>query len=393
MATAVPDASGHTEGVCLPGLRVLHVVISLDAGGMERVVTRVARELRPRGFDISVCGLERRGILADAFPDPARVVSLGKPSGRSAGTVWRLHRLLRRIRPDVVHTHNLGPLIYAVAATGFGRLYPLVHGEHCQLLCPDLEPPRLRLRRFLYRACRGIHSVSEMSRQELLDLGAPADRLLAVVNGVDSGAFAPGDRVTARQSLGLPAVAPCIAMVARFEQRKRHRLVIEALRILADQGRDVDLVLAGDGPLRPELQALAEARGLSSRIHFLGFQQDVRPVYHAADLVVLPSTGEGLSNAVLEAMACAVPVLCHDACGCAEAIDNGVDGWVRNIDTTETLAGILDSLLQTVGDLGAVGLAARRKVCTRFDFQHTVAAYERLYRQVAGGNRGSKAPF
>lgn len=363
-------------------IRVLHVVVSLDAGGMERVLIRAARRLVPRGFDISVCGLERRGALAETFPAPERVVTLDKPPGRSLGTIWRLHRLLRQTRPDVVHTHNLGPLIYAAAASGFGRLCPILHGEHCQLLCEDLGSPRLRLRRLLYGSCRKIHTVSEESRRELLDLGVSAARVVAVVNGVDTVAFAPGNRSAARQRLGLPDGGLCVAISARFERRKRHDLLIAAVARLVAQGQDLRLLLAGDGALRPELEALARASGAASRLCFLGFREDVLTVYQAADLAVLPSTGEGLSNAILEAMACGIPVLCHASCGCAEAVDDGVDGWVRKIDTADALAAAMESLLGNSERLRAMGCAARDKMVERFDFEQTVAGYERVYRDI-----------
>jgi glycosyltransferase involved in cell wall biosynthesis len=365
-----------------PVIRVLHVVMSLDAGGMERVLIRVARELGPRGFGISVCGLERRGALAESFPAPERVVTLGKAPGRSFGAIWRLRCLIRRARPDLIHTHNLGPLIYTVAATAGGVLRPILHGEHCQLLGQGLRAPRLKLRGLLYRFCRQIHTVSDESRRELLGLGVPAARVVAVVNGVDTVAFAPGDRTAARQRLGLPAGGQVVAMSARFDRRKRHHLLIEAVSRLVAQGRNLTLLLAGDGALRPDLEALARTCGVEPHVCFLGYREDIQTVYQAADLVVLPSTGEGLSNALLEAMACATPVLCHAACGCAEAVSDGADGWVRNIDSGETLAGFIGTLLGRPEEIRSMGVAARQKMISRFAFQQAVTGYERLYRDM-----------
>lgn len=387
MALPGPDAPEPRVAAGSGTIRVLHVVNSLDAGGMERVLIRVASELQPRGFDISVCGLQRRGVLADSFPSPERVLSLNKPPGRSFAAIWRLYRLIRQVRPDVVHTHNIGPLVYAVAATAYGRVCPILHGEHCQLHGPNVEPPRLRLRRVLYPACQGIHTVSEELRRELLGLGAPADRLVAVVNGVDTVAYAPGDRNAARSHVGIPETALVLAVSARLVRRKRLDLVIRAVAVLAARGADVHLLVAGDGPLRSDLEAFAQASGAGARIHFLGFHADVRPVYQAADLLVLASTGEGLSNAILEAMACGVPVLCHDACGCAEVVEDGADGWVRRIESAEALAAQLAHILDDVPALRACGTAARAKMVERFDIRRTAAGYERLYQNMAGHAR------
>ena len=132
MAAAELNAGGDGSPADMSDrpLRILHVVNSLDAGGTERVLTRVAHELQPRGFEIFVCGLRQRGSLAESFPTPEGVVSLSKPDGRSVAAIWRLNRLIAHVRPNLLHTHTLGPLIYTAPATGMGLLCPVLHGEH-----------------------------------------------------------------------------------------------------------------------------------------------------------------------------------------------------------------------------------------------------------------------
>ena len=174
---------------------------------MENGVVNMARALEPRGIQMHIACLERRGAFAERLPLPARVEVMGKTRGFSGKAVGRLAREISRVEPALVHTHNLGPLIYSSLATAFGLRCAMVHGEHSQLTPEERQPRRLRQRRWLYHACRAIHTVSRGIRDELLALGFPPDRLTVVANGVDTERFAPGDQATARETLGLPAHA------------------------------------------------------------------------------------------------------------------------------------------------------------------------------------------
>jgi len=147
-------------------VKILHVVNSLEAGGMENGIVNVARTLEPRGFEIHVACLSGRGAFASRLPAPERVVVLGKGRGFSPGAVWRLTRHLSVLRPDIVHSHNLGALIYSALATLGGRRGILIQGEHSQLTAEERRPYRLHQRRWLYRGCRAIHTVSTSMRLE-----------------------------------------------------------------------------------------------------------------------------------------------------------------------------------------------------------------------------------
>src|ERR1700733_14976359 len=141
-------------------LKILHVVTSLDPGGMENGVVNMAGALERRGFEMHIACLEREGAFAGRLPAPDRVQVMGKTQGFSRRAAVRLASEISRIRPAVVHSHNLGPLIYGSLATAFGLRCPLIHGEHSQLTPDERLPRRLRQRRWLYRGCRLIHAVS-----------------------------------------------------------------------------------------------------------------------------------------------------------------------------------------------------------------------------------------
>lgn len=295
-------------------LRVLHVVFSLDPGGMENGLVNVAGRLPAAEFEAHVCCLERRGAFADRLPVPANVTVLDKPPGRSPRTIVRLHRLMRRLRPDVVHTHDLGPLVYGCWASLGGRLAPLLQGEHVQFPAAEQTPRRLRQRRFYYRFCRRLHTVAQALRPAVAAL-APGRPVDVVANGVDTERFQPRPKAAARAALGLPPTGVVIGEVARLVPHKRQAEMIEALSALLPVYPDLQLVLAGDGPDAARLAAQAAQLPNRERVRLLGYVGTPEVVYNALDLLVIPSLYEGLSNVMLEAMACGVPVLTHEVSG------------------------------------------------------------------------------
>lgn len=368
-----------------PRLKILHTVQSLEPGGMENGVVNVARMLDPRQFEVHVCCLERRGAFADRLPNPDHVTILDKPLGFSWPTVFRLAKLIWRLRPHVIHSHNLGPLVYSALATGFGRWRPILHGEHGQLVNDQATPRLLQMRRRYYRACRQVHTVSHSLRQHLIEHDLPAGKIIALVNGVDTGRFTPAARGAARQQIGLPVAGPVIGIVGRIDQNKRHADLITAFERLGPQLPAAQLlVVGGTGPECERVKQLCQSSPAAARIHFAGFQSEPSPYYQAMDLLASPSFAEGLSNVVLEAMASGVPVLCHDACGNTEVIQHGVDGFVADLTSPDQLAAHLAAILGDEVRLAEVSRQARAKVERDFSMASMVRGYERVYREVAG---------
>lgn len=367
-------------------IRILHVNFSLEPGGMENGVINVANRLPEAEFDVHFCCLERGGAFVERLRHPENVHVLHKRRGLSPLTFLKVALTLARVQPTLVHTHNLGPLVYAVPPTLFGWWKPILHGEHGQFQGDDATPRRQRQRRRLFRYCRRLHTVSAGLRQHMIEWGYPADRIVAIVNGVDTGRFAPADRAEARRRVGLPVEGPLLGIVGRFDPNKRHRMLAGAFERVAAAVPAARLVMVGDkGVEQSKIQELVAASPCRDRIHLAGFQADPVPYYQALDLLVAPSPFEGLSNVVLEAMACGVPVLGNQACGNAEVITHGADGYVAAVDSEESLAAELRRVLADPAGLARAGTAARAKMVARFSIDRMVADYAQLYRQVAAG--------
>ena len=360
---------------------VLHVVTSLDPGGMENGVCNLANGLSAFGFETHVACLERRGAFADRLPAPGNVHVLGKRGGFSLRAVWALMRTLRRLRPHIVHTHNLGPLIYTAIATFGGRTYSILHGEHSRLAPWELAPRRLRQRHNLYRACRAIHTVSQSQLDELLQLDFPQEKLSAIANGVDTTHFSPANRAAARTALGLPADATVLGLVGRFGPFKRHDVLLAAFEELAPRHPQARLLfIGGGGSEEDRIRKLVAASPHGARVHLTGFQSNPAPLYNALDLLVIPSVNEGMSNAALEAMACAVPVLGNLSCGHEQLLTSGREGVLADLSTVPGLCAALDGLLADTQALVDMGRHARTTLELRFPLKAMMEAYAQLYR-------------
>jgi glycosyltransferase involved in cell wall biosynthesis len=362
-------------------IRILHVVHSLEPGGMEHVLTTVAGRLAPRGFDVHVCCLEDEGDLAKRLPAD-HVHAIRRRPGLKMSTVRSVRGMIRRLRPHLLHTHNFAPLLYTAPAGLWGMTVPILHGEHAQLP-PEQQTPRHRFfRRCLYRGCRRIHTVSASQCEELLDLFPGIQRkLVSVVNGVDSERFSPGDKAACRARFGLPEDLILVGIVGRFRPVKRHVALVEALGKLP---ANVGLVVIGDGEERPAIEAAIAASPAGDRVFLLGHQDDPLPAVQSLNLLAIPSVAEGLSNALLEAMACGVPAVANDACGNSEAITQGQDGWVVPMPDSDAIAEQIGMCISDPKRLAAFGRAARQKMLDEFDFARTVDRYEALYRELVG---------
>jgi len=363
-------------------LRVLHVLDSLAPGGLENGVVNVARRLHGQGFDIHAACLRFRGDFAARMPEPDKVVVMDKTSGFSLKAVRKLRAHMKATGAHLLHSHNLGTLIYAAAATLGGRTLPIVHGEHGQLQRQDLTPKRRWQRRLLFSLCRHVHVVSSSVRVNLQSLGLdPQQRIVVTPNGVDAERFSPAE---ARQELGFAADDQIVGIVGRLVALKRHEMLFDAFTQLSPEFPRLHLLVVGDGGAeREQLIEAMKQHPQAQRVHWVGHQDDLPKYYRVMDLLAAPSEIEGLSNAVLEAMATGVPVLAHSACGNAEVINDGENGFLSQLHSAEDLATALRAALSDLSELRRRGVAARETVLKRYSMEAMAESYRQIYRFAA----------
>jgi len=242
---------------------------------------------------------------------------------------------------DVIDAHYFYPDGVAAARLGQALKLPVVITGRGSDLTQLAEAPRLRAQiHWAAHEASALVTVCEDLRRKLLSLGAPEARTLVLRNGVDLKRFTPLDREAARAALGVGGFV--LLSVGSLIPRKGHDLTIEALT----RHTDCTLLIAGQGPMRGELEALAHRLRVADRVRFLGEipHADLPKVYAAADVMVLASSREGWANVLLESMACGTPVLATDVNGAREIVRSPAAGLLVRNRTAAALAGVLEKL-------------------------------------------------
>ncbi|MEZ5384362.1 MAG: glycosyltransferase [Prosthecobacter sp.] len=347
---------------------------TLDAGGMEKQLVALMNKLGQGEFEFEVCCLRHAGVHAASL-NPVQVVhALEKPEGFRLEVALRLHKLIRR-GFDLVHTHNLAPLIYASLATLGGVVCPIFHGEHSQFSPSDAKPWRLLQRQLLYRSCKAIHTVSSRQCDELSSMCITHPSIFPLINGVNTRNFQPAadasEKSVLRGALGVPwPESKLLGIVGRFGSFKRHLELIESFEKTAEAHPDWRLVIVGDGgPNKDRVLERMRNSAFASGMHWCGHQQNVAPYIKMLDLLVVASSNEGLSNVSLEALASGVPVLSNAVCGADEIILPGQGGWVKDISTVDRMVAALhDCVGLSTAELHFVGHLGRRRAETLFSW-------------------------
>lgn len=357
--------------------------------GAERQLQALVPALSRRGIRVVVLTRRVGGLPARETVVEAPVYRLPARGGRvmaslsfTLGCVLFLARHRRRI--DVLHAHNLfSPSTAGVLAKLVLRRRVVVkplgggpRGDVGVLRGARLGPLRLRL---LARLVDAFVAVSEELACELLAVGVPRERIARIPNGVDTDRFRPTDgarRGVLRQELGLDGRRVAL-FVGRLAPEKGLDCLLEAWGEVRRALPDALLVLAGDGRLRGSLEARA-----GPDVRFVGLISDPLAYFQAADCFVLPSLSEGLSNALLEAMASGLPAVATAVGGSVDALRDGVEGWLV---APGDAAGLASALVRALaGHEGErIGAAARARVVSEFSLEGTADRLADLYRQLA----------
>lgn len=372
---------------------VAHVLHRFDVGGLENGVVNLINRLPPERYRHAVIALtEVTDFRLRVQRDDVSFHALHKPPGQGLWQFGRMRRLLRELAPAVVHTRNLAALEMAVPAAMAG-VGARVHSEHgWDVNDPGGSRMRFRLMRRVYRPF--VHRYVALSRhlqRYLLDhVGIPPWRVAQIYNGVDIQRFHPSPEGRGPIS-GSPFASPglrLIGSVGRLQTVKHQTLLARAFAraiALSPAARQrLRLVLAGDGPLRAEVQAVLSQAGVADLAWLAGKRDDVPEFMRGLDGFVLPSLSEGISNTILEAMATALPVTATRVGGNVELIEDGATGRLVASDDVEAMAAaLLDDLVDPLAARRR-GLAARADVERRFSLDAMVRSYGDLYDRLLG---------
>ncbi len=371
------------DGMSAP-IHIQHVLLSLRPGGLENGVVNVVNRLDPERFRSSVCCLQASGEFAQRITRsdvPVHEMDLRK--GNDPMMPLRLARLFRRTGTDIVHTRNAEAFFYGAVGARMAGIGTVIHSEHGRTL-PDTFR-RMALQRWLAPLANMTFAVSEQLKLDLVKhVRLAKDRIHVIYNGVDLGRFASTDRVRARALLGVDQATTVIGSVGRLAAVKNYKLLVRAIAAIPG----VDLVLIGDGPQRGQIEAEAAAAGICERVRLLGHREDVAELLPGLDVFVLPSLSEGMSNTLLEAMACGLPVVASRVGGNVELVRNGVTGILFPSEDAEALSTALRPLCADAGLRATMGLQGKRRAREQFGIDTMIDAYQSMYARAIARFRG-----
>jgi sugar transferase (PEP-CTERM/EpsH1 system associated) len=363
---------------------VVHLIYRLDFGGLENLlVERINRMPAGAYRHAVVCLTDYTGFAQKIRRPDVALHALHKKPGLSLGTHGALYKLLRRMRPAVLHTYNLSAIEYAPVGLLAG--VPVrINGAHGRDANDPTGSNRKHnlLRRLMlpfYDCCYA--NSADMQEWNRAVIGVPEHKSRLLANGIDTDKFAPRDACASP----LPFDHSCIVVgtVGRVQDVKDHATLLKAFLLLRErlpeQRERLRLAVVGDGPLLSALRAQAAAAGVEQQVWLPGARTDVADILRGLSVFAMSSIAEGTPGSALEAMASGLPVVGTRVGGIPEVIDDGVTGYVVPPSDPAAMAAALERYVRDPALAARHGAAGRERVMRNYNMAAMVSAYQSLY--------------
>lgn len=376
IALANHEPAFRDPGIDDSRVRLFLMTNSFETGGSERQFAVLARNLRREQFHLHLGCIQKIGPFAKDFGDVPEFWLGGNLYGwKSWRTRFRLSRSLRQQHIQIAHAFDFYTNLTLIPAARFARV-PVVIGSQRQI--GDLLTPRqFRAQSAVLRWCDAVICNSRAAADRLASKGVPGDKLVVIGNALPAEAFVPVPAALPRSPGNLR-----VGMVARMNGRyKNHSGFLRIAKRISRHMPEVEFLLAGDGPLRADLEREAQILGIGERVVFLGDRRDIPAVMASLDVAVLTSDSESLSNVVLEAMAAGLPVVAYRVGGNAELV-NEQRGELVVAGDEEGFASAVERLLSAPSMRAEFGRNARKFAEDHFGLESIRARYEHCYQSL-----------
>jgi sugar transferase (PEP-CTERM/EpsH1 system associated) len=368
--------------------RIVHIVYSFAIGGLENVIVQLINRLPVGEFEHVLISLTNISDFKNRIQrSDVQFIELHKPPGHAFALYPRIYRLLRQLKPDVVHSCNLAALEIAPLAW-LARVPLRVHAEHgWDAHDPHGANPRYRLVRKLYKpfVSQYIAVSQEIDTYLTQAIGVIPGRHSLIANGVDTEVFAPptGMPSAAAGCPFAPGLHWIVGTVGRLQTVKNQPLLARAfVRVIQEHPKAAErmrLIIVGEGPLRAAVEdTLAEA-GLQHLAWLAGARNDVADIMRGMNCFVLPSQAEGTSCTLQEAMSCGLPVVATSVGGTPDLVAHGLTGFLVPPDDVESMAEAIWRCFNQTEQMRLFGQTARSRAMTHFGLAGMVQRYQRLF--------------
>lgn len=381
MAAQATKASTTSGSLSADRIRVVHLVSTLNIGGLEKVVYDLVRCTDRDTFSVTVLCLGEVGALGPAFEEiGVPVESLGLGERGAFGRIPAVAKRLSDLRPDILHTHNAAPHLCGAIAGWLRGGIGVVHTKHGQ------NRPHSRKSLLANRIAAWftdwIVPVSNDAAEIVRNLEhVPQRKVQLIRNGVDLERFRYHSRPDGHVGSKAIHVARLINVV------KDQVTLLHAVRLVANEDPSFVLDIVGDGPDRLELEELCDQLQLRPHVRFLGFRDRIHDLLIESAFFVLSSTSEGLPITLLEAMATGLPTVATNAGGIPELVVHGKTGLLVPPRSPDALASAMLEILRNPSRAREMGAASRERVAEHFDINRVTARYEELYRSLLPSER------
>lgn len=376
-------------------IKILRIIARLNIGGPAIHTTILTKRLNPERFrSLLVTGIEgdQEGNMLDLLGEsdlkPIVIEELGREISLldDLKALFKLYRLIRKEKPDIVHTHTAKAGTLGRAAACLARVPIIVHTFHGHVFHSYFSPLKTKIFILIEKALAGVSrkiiTVSQKQREEILGYGiGDPNKVVSIPLGLELDRFLDLKSIkgSLRKELGLFGQEALIGIIARLVPVKDHSCFLSAAEIITRKHPEARFLVVGDGELRGRLESQTKELGLEDQVIFLGFRPDLDRIYADLDIVVLSSLNEGLPVAVIEAMAAGLPVVSTRVGGVVDLIEDGVTGRLVPPEDPEALAlGILE-LLTDPERRNKIGRIGREKVYPSLSAERLVKDMENLY--------------
>ena len=372
-------------------IRLFYVIDSLDIGGAQRQLLELLRRLDRRRYQAAVCPLWPLMALEPDYQQTGwPIVKIHKKAHMDISITWRLAREMRAFQPHIVHTFLFTGNLWGRLAAALART-PAVISTQMSVIPKAKRLPYMALVDQVLAGVTDIMTFDSYKGQRECGLARIMGRpsLKVIHNGADLQVF-EAHRFRAgilemKRSLEIGENCVVLGNIARLTEQKGQEVLLRAASLLIREGRNLRVMLVGDGPKRSELESLADTLGIRDYVHFLGPRHDLPELLSLFDIFVLSSHWESLPVIVLEAMAMARPVVASDVAGVSEMVDHETTGLLVKAGEPQLLADALLRLMSNPESAVQMGLAGRARVEQDFSVERmveeTTALYDDLLKQ------------